>query len=337
MSINTLPSYTAVIRTLGKAGYKYHILLDTLCSQSFPPKKILVYIPEGYKLPKESCGREKYIRCKKGMVAQRALPFNEVDTDWMLFCDDDISFESKSVEKLFLELEKFNEVKKNWGQSVCISPDTFPNHRAPIKDKLKNILLLTFPHWNNKWAFKIRESLNYSYNNCPSEVLPTQSAAFPCCLINKEAYKKIHFDDEQYLDDFGYSLGDDTLFYYKLFRMNFHPIVSFNSDIKHLDAGTGHSENCSERIKMSTASLFTVWHRARYSTHKSVFGKIWCGTCYWITFIYKILLFFFSGLLKHNFTTLISYIKGIHFGLNYIKSEKYKNLTPFLAYLEETK
>ena len=40
--------YTAVIRTLGKAGEKYRCLLDSLVNQTIKPSRILVYIAEGY-------------------------------------------------------------------------------------------------------------------------------------------------------------------------------------------------------------------------------------------------------------------------------------------------
>ena len=53
--------YTAVIRTLGKAGEKFQTLLDSLVSQVIPPKEIIVYIAEGYPIPKETCGKEKYV------------------------------------------------------------------------------------------------------------------------------------------------------------------------------------------------------------------------------------------------------------------------------------
>ena len=64
--------YTAVIRTLGTAGEKYQVLLDSLAAQTIKPEAILVYIAEGYPLPKETIGIEQYIYVKKGMVAQRA-------------------------------------------------------------------------------------------------------------------------------------------------------------------------------------------------------------------------------------------------------------------------
>ena len=94
-------TYTAVIRTLGKAGDKYQRLLDSLCAQTLRPEKILVYIADGYPLPKESCGQEEYIYVRKGMVAQRALQYKEVDTEYILFLDDDLYLPYDLAENLY--------------------------------------------------------------------------------------------------------------------------------------------------------------------------------------------------------------------------------------------
>ena len=72
--------YTAVIRTLGKAGDKYQTLLNSLLAQTIAPTDIIVYIAEGYDIPKETVGVEKYVYVKKGLVAQRALSYSEVKT-----------------------------------------------------------------------------------------------------------------------------------------------------------------------------------------------------------------------------------------------------------------
>lgn len=61
--------YTAVIRTLGKAGVKYQTLLDSLCAQTIQPEAIIVYLADGYPIPKETCGREQYVAvclCQEG-------------------------------------------------------------------------------------------------------------------------------------------------------------------------------------------------------------------------------------------------------------------------------
>lgn len=57
-------SYCVAIRTLGKAGEKYQRELDSLKNQTVQPQKILVYIAEGYELPKETIGIEQYIYVK---------------------------------------------------------------------------------------------------------------------------------------------------------------------------------------------------------------------------------------------------------------------------------
>lgn len=48
--------YTVAIRTLGKAKEKYQCLLDSLVNQTIKPSRILVYIAEGYAIPKETIG-----------------------------------------------------------------------------------------------------------------------------------------------------------------------------------------------------------------------------------------------------------------------------------------
>lgn len=110
--------YCVAIRTLGKAGDKYQALLDSLKSQTIQPKKILVYIAERYDLPKETINTEEYITCPKGMIRQRALDFKEIDTEWVLFCDDDVELKPDSVERLF------NGVIKENGDCICAN--TFP-------------------------------------------------------------------------------------------------------------------------------------------------------------------------------------------------------------------
>lgn len=319
--------YTAVIRTLGTAGEKYQILLDSLCKQTIQPDAILVYIPEGYLLPKETCGKEVYIRCSKGMIHQRSLPFNEVKTDWILFCDDDISLAKDSVERLWQGVC----TDRN---STCISPDVFPNSEASFIKKIQNGLGFTLPHYKKAWAFIVRKSGHYSYNNIKREkrsvVLRSQSAAGPCCLIHKETYKAIHFEDERFLDDFKYPLGEDCLFYYKLYRMGFNPLVHYNAGVVHLDAGSSHVKDQKERLKLSNASLYVVWHRCLFSTTKRSIEKIRYGLCYWTTVVLTVVYMIFTGLLSLKICKPIWYLSGIIYGIRYTHSKKYKELPLYL-------
>ena len=79
--------YSAVIRTLGLAGDKYMRLLKSLDTQTIKPKEILVVLAEGYDLPPERLGYERYIYSKKGIVSQRSLGAIEARSENCIRCD----------------------------------------------------------------------------------------------------------------------------------------------------------------------------------------------------------------------------------------------------------
>lgn len=134
--------YCAAIRTLGTAGDKYYQTLLSLKQQTIPPKKILVYIAEGYPLPKETIGIEQYVYVKKGMIAQRALPYKEVDTEYILLLDDDLYLAPDAVERMY------NGMTNNSGDVMCAN--VFPNHEASFSEKLRWIFFVgTFPMKSN--------------------------------------------------------------------------------------------------------------------------------------------------------------------------------------------
>ena len=58
-----------------------------------------MYIAEGYQLPNETIGQENYVFVQKGMVAQRALSYDEISTEYILFLDDDLYLPEDAVEK----------------------------------------------------------------------------------------------------------------------------------------------------------------------------------------------------------------------------------------------
>ena len=317
--------YCAAIRTLGTAGEKYRQTLLSLQQQTIPPKKILVYIAEGYPIPKEAIGIEQYIYCPKGMVSQRSLPFNEIDTEWILFLDDDIFIPHEGVEKLFFALEQF--------KGDCISPNTFSNHALSFKNKIKAALSSqTFPHWDKLWAFKIRNSGHYSYNNAPDSVMPTQSAAFTCLLCRKEAYKNIHFEDERWLDHFKYALGDDQLFYYKLYLFGYKTLIHYNSGIIHLDAKSGNSKNLREAHLNAIIIRFAIWWRTIYSIKTKRRSKIFSLLSYvgdnLIYISYSIMLF----IIKRKWYILSNLWEGYRAGYRYIHSDEYLSYPGYLSH-----
>lgn len=319
--------YCVSIRTLGTAGEKYQTLLNSLNQQTIKPKKILVYIPYGYELPKETIGWEEYIRCPKGMITQRSLPFDEIDTDYILFCDDDLWLADDFVEVLYKGLLEHN--------GDCIAPDIFRVQEMSIMGKIKKAIAgYAFPRKDDGWAFRIMRNASYTYNEQPSNaVLPTESAAFACLLIKKKCYQAIHYDDERWMEDFGYPLGDDLLFFNKLYIMGFVTLVHYHAGIKHLDAGGGSRSFVVDKFEKGIALDFVIQYRIKYSLKdNSPFEKLLCIGSTFIKNAEQLLFISIKELLRGNFA-FISYLTGIRDGIKYVHSEKYKQIPAFDAYL----
>lgn len=240
--------YTVTIRTIGKAGEKYQQTLDSICAQTIQPKRILIYIAEGFPIPKETCGREEYIYVKKGMVAQRALPYDEVDTEYILFLDDDVYLPENGVESLYKAMQEH-------GADV-VSPNTFENHKMGWKTKLRNIILLkAIPFKSNEWAYKVLKSGGFAYNSNPVlDFYWSESNAGPCFFCRKKDFLSINFEEDMtWLDSTPYALPDDQVMFYKMHLRGLKVATLFNSGIIHLDAGTSvaHSPERSMKILYS--------------------------------------------------------------------------------------
>ena len=267
--------YTAVIRTLGTAGEKYQQLLDSLQVQTIAPKAIIVYIAEGYPLPKETIGTERYVYVKKGMVAQRALPYDEVETEWMLFLDDDVYLPPSAVETLYKQLQEK-------GADV-IAPDVFSNAKRPLVAELMMTLSgrMRARRGDNKWGYKVMRTAGYSYNANP--VLPTywsQTNAGPCFFCRKNDFLKIHFEEELWMDQQKYALGEDQVMFYKMHLCGLKILTSYNSWILHLDAGASRTQEKEKNIIYSDFRFKTIfWHRFIFTPERNLLLKLWNSIC----------------------------------------------------------
>lgn len=267
--------YTAVIRTLGTAGEKYQRLLDSLQAQTIAPKAIIVYIAEGYPLPKETIGTERYVYVKKGMVAQRALPYDEVETEWMLFLDDDLYLPPLVVATLYNQLQEK-------GADV-ISPDVFPNAKRPFAAELMMTVSgrMRARRSDKEWGYKVMRTAGYSYNANP--VLPTywsQTNAGACFFCRKQTFLDIHFEEELWMDELAYPLGEDQVMYYKMYLQGIKLLTSYHDDIVHLDAGD--NLNPQKEKKLLYADLrfkILFWYRFLYPFETNCLTKFWTLLC----------------------------------------------------------
>ena len=320
-------SYCVVIRTLGLAGDMYQKELDSLLIQTIPPKKIIIYIAEGYDKPLESIGIEEYVYVKKGMVAQRALPLTEVDTDYVLMLDDDVYLPPNGVEKLYQGLISMD--------GDCISPDVFETHKLSFGSKFQAFITnLVIPRRDDQWAFKINKTSSFSYNNKPAkDVYLSQSAAGPASFWRTESFRKILFEDELWLDELGFAYGDDLLFFHKLVKNDGKLLIHYRTGIIHLDAGTGRKDYMSDPNRLTLRAMIhlVLWWRICYNLSSNTkIDKLIASLAYMLKFTQGLIIHLVYSLCKLSSKPLSSYITGHVKGWKYVHSERYTSVPNFI-------
>lgn len=312
--------YSAVIRTLGKSGKFYQQTLDSLICQTVKPSAIIVYIAEGYPLPAETVGIEQYVYVKKGMVAQRALPYDEVLTEYILFLDDDVYLPSDSVEKLF------NEIKEHDGD--VIAPNLFNNHIKSHTAKLRLTILgrEVCRVYSHRWGFKVLPTAGFSYINHPTRpVYESQTNAGPCFLCRKRDFLKINYEEELWLDDTPYAFPDDQVMFYKMYLNGLKILTSYDSGIIHLDAGssTGSKDRTCKVIYSEYRNKLIFWYRFIYSNEKNYIIRFWKLICFSYSYGLQILNAIYK-LMRGKKEESDAFFYGIKNGLEFIKTLKLK-------------
>ena len=312
-------SYTVAIRTLGRAGNKYQTLLNSLAKQTLPPEAIYVYIPEGFPVPNETINVEKYVFVKKGMVTQRALQYDEIDTDYILFCDDDLFLPENAVEELYASLQDNN--------AHVVSPDVFRNAQRGLFSELLMTISgrMIARRGDNVWGYKVMRTGGYSYNKYPKDkVYQSQTNAGPCFLCRKEDFLRIHFEDELWLDKMGYPLGEDQVMFYKMYCMGLKVLTHYKSGIEHLDAGTARvSQEKEHRVIYSDFYFKCIfWHRFIYLPERNRVIKLWSIVCLLYTLLFTVLI----SALKFNKKVLSVKCNAILEAIKFIHSEEYSEL-----------
>lgn len=311
--------YSVAIRTLGKAGNKYQSLLDSLLRQTIKPSAIYVYIAEGYPLPNETIGIEKYRYVKKGMVAQRALRYDEILTKYILFLDDDVYLPDDAVEKMLKTLITH--------KARVVSPDVFHNSdRSMIGKLLMAVSGRMWPRRDDKvWAYKVMRNSGYSFNSGPSQdVYLSQTNAGPCFICSKSDFLNLHFEDESWLDKCAYAQGEDQVMFYKMYCLGYKQLTLFNSGIIHMDAGTTlRSDEKQRKMIFSDLRFKTIfWHRFIFLPEKSIHLRLWDCMCIIYTIIFSLLI----SLFKLDFNIFRVKYNAILSGINFIRSTEYRNL-----------
>lgn len=320
--------YTVAIRTVGKAGDKYKKELESLHAQTIKPKRILVFLAEGFERPNFQVGYEEYIIVQKGLVHQRAASIQGVDTEFLLILDDDVYFPEDSVKKLHDEMMKYH--------ADCISPDTFPNQELSLSSRLIAFFANgVSSRKNDNCAIKIKRNGAFSFNAHPpkGKSLPTESAAGPALFIKTDVFKAIQYEDEYWVDQFpAGTFYEDQLMFNKIHKNGFKVLLQYDAGIIHLDAGTNNvKQKTYEKLMYRAMANYVIWYRSCYNL-KGISKKeqFKCSMAYgWRFFLGLLTRLAFSIIhLSPKFTT--AFIKGHNKGKSFVKSEEYKKIPNFI-------
>lgn len=318
--------YSVVIRTTGKAYEKYQALLNSIDSLSVKPVEVLVVLPEGYDLPKEQLGYEKFYFSPKGMVIQRITGIAQCKTRYALVCDDDVVFDSNFVEQLYVPL-------KNGLAAFSAAPlfSFLPQKGTnSILDAIMGSAVPTVLHKKDRYV-SVLKSTGYSYNRhldiTNTRYYETQSIAWTCFFADIATFKKLELEREVWLDAHGYSALDDQTMFYKAWLMGYKTVVVSNAYYEHLDAKTSTRNNKPAALYATTFNRVVFWHRFIYSMQNNVVRKgqarvAFCYRMQWMRF-WDYVSVFRKRLTSEEYEILR---KGYLDGWKYIESDEYKSL-----------
>ena len=319
--------YSIAIRTLGTSGDKFVRELESIKRQTLQPEKVVVYIAEGFERPAFTIGKEEYVWVKKGMVAQRALRYDEIDSPLLLLLDDDVELAPDSAERLIDAMERH--------QLDCVAAETMHDHRRPLAIRIYAAFTnLVFPHWSDKWAFKFHNNGSFSYNqHITKELYLSQSAAGPAALWKKQVFLDLHIEHEMWMDRFGFAYGDDGLTFNKLYKNGYRLGVHYNCGVDNLDARSSSAMFQQDLRKFYTRSMASlmIWYRSCYDLDgMSHFKKALAAMSFTFKAVWLLPVHVLTALYMRSFKVLTYYISGTIDGLKQVHSEEFRQLPNYI-------
>lgn len=307
-------SYSIYVRTLGLGGSKYLKLLDSIRSLTIQPQEVVIVLPNGYDIPKERLGYERFAFSKKGMIMQRVYAINDAKTPYVLLLDDDVEFEPCFVEKLYQTMEVAHA-------NCCIAK--MKNNAAngsKIKRQIFQLIGSTvYKNTHDQFFYKINLCggfiVNAGYD--PDKPVYSQTGHGSHCFAETQALRNIYFEDELWLEDCGYALPDDQVMFYKLYIKGYKIAVCLDTNFCHLDAASTNDGKRYLKIAQAKVGNYMIfWYRFIFTQIKGL-KKFRSAVLFGGREFMEIMLYILKC---HNLAVLKSTWKGLAFGFHYIKS-----------------
>ena len=316
-------TYSVAIRTLGQNAVVLKRELESVARQTLQPEQVIIYIAHGYDRPAFHVGKEEYVWVKKGMVAQRALEYREIDSDVILMLDDDVELANDSAERLLRAMVEHD--------ADCVAGDPFKNQDMTFVQRCMAFLANgVYARGDDGWAFRQCRNGSFSFNRHPSESFClTETFAGPCWMAKKSVLAVVRLQDELWMDAMGFPYGEDAVTSYKMFLNGYKIGVLYDSGVQNLDAKTSSGVYHKSEKKFYTRSfgIFATWWRMIYTSRdKRWLSVLLFGLKAWWQFTLHILL----GIVKMNMKIPYNYIKGIKEGWDFVHSDEYKAIPPYV-------
>ena len=320
-------NYSVIIRTIGKASEKYQRLLDSIDELKPKPYEVIVVLPEGYALPKQQLGWERFVFSKKGMVTQRLYGMEACVTPYALFCDDDVEFDSDFVKKLMAPIAEM-------GCAFTAGPlyDFLPP--KGLNTFINTICGSAAPTVFHKTNYcTVLNTTGYSFNRHlkESKLYYAQSLPWTCFFADVEKMKMVELDKEMlWLDKHGYGAMDDLTMFYKAYLLGYNTCVIPNALYKHNDAKTSTRDNTGHVDYALSFNRLVFWHRFLYKRKRGIHAKMWSKICFGYNIFTRLVLCVFSDIRgKKDYSSFKIYRKGFKDATLYLKSDDYKSLPQF--------
>lgn len=323
---NKYPSYSIAIRTLGTAGEKYRKLLDSIERQTIKPEKVVVVLPEGYELPKEQLGYEKFYFSQKGMIPQRIAAIGHINTKYVLFCDDDVELEPEFCRKLMECMEEKEYSVASGPLLNFFPPDTW-------KYKLSSVLGGACMMIRGREAYytKILStggwSYNYSINDQKNRLYDAQSLPGTCFMANREHIQSVNIAHEIWAEKTGYSAFEDRIMIMKMLLNGYKACVVSDAHYIHNDGKTSTRGIKLTPIYAGAFNHYVFWHRFLYKQSRNVLDKLWKKICINYYMLMSRLYGWGGVLLKRRSAEeRKTSVQGFKDAKLFVKSKEYKSL-----------
>lgn len=323
----TILTYSVVIRTLALSPSTLRKVLEGVFSQTIRPEKVLIYIADGYPAPTWRVGDETYIHVKKGMMAQRALEYREVDSDYIMMLDDDLLLSPTAAERMLSTAATEH--------TDLLGGDPFRTHELPFSTRISAMITsLVFPHFDKRTAFRMHPTGSFSYISSPSKkYYPSDTCAGPLMFWRRSAYNRLHANVETWIDSLNFAYGEDALLSYKATANGMKVGIDFGIDITNLDSHTssGQYRKDPQRYYTRTKALFITWWRMLYKPHgnhrKGNTKALIAGT---FKFLWLAPVMAIASVANLSPVPFTSYLRALRDAYRYTQSPAYISLPPYI-------